>query len=445
MPETLSTIYALSSAAGRAGVSVIRISGPKTKHCVQALCQKLPKPRYASLQKIIDPSDHALIDQGLILWFPAPHSFTGEDCAEFQIHGGKAVIAKMLSCLSGFTNCRMAEAGEFARRAFDNGKLDLTQVEGLADLINADTEAQRKQAVKQSAGHLSFVYEAWRKKLIETMTLLTAAIDFSDEEDIASDILKTVKPNIVTLRSELKEHLDDGHRGEIIRDGYQVVLAGVPNVGKSSLLNALARRDAAIVSDEAGTTRDVIGVSLDLEGFPIIIMDTAGLRETESAVEKEGIRRTILQASDANMVIWLMDAKNPILQMPEPLENHDNVLRLYNKVDLLSDKERENSKGQLGISIKQNLGLSEVIKNIAQKAKSHLGTGDDSFISRHRYRQDLEQSLSHLDYFLEHELDDVELRAEDLRLAANAIGRITGHIDVEDLLDLLFSEFCIGK
>ncbi len=445
MSVSQSTIFALSSAAGKAGVSIIRISGQLTLDCLGQFCGKVPQPRYASLQKILDPNTGEVIDQGLVLWFPGPNSFTGEDCAEFQVHGSNAVIAKLLECLSTLNNFRMAEPGEFARRAFENGKLDLTQVEGLADLINSDTEIQRKQAVMQSSGYLAKLYTDWRYQLVESMTLLTAAIDFSDEEDIATDILKNVKPKVKHLYQQILGHTDDGHRGEILRDGYQVVLAGVPNVGKSSLLNALARREAAIVSDEAGTTRDIIQVSLDLEGFPILVMDTAGLRSTTSEVEREGIRRTIKHANDANMILWLIDAHKPSPKIPDDFAGHPNIVLVYNKIDLMEEAGLNKLDDGLHLSLKTNIGINQLIKHITSAAKTKIGSINSPVISRQRYRSDLKNCLAHLKVFLENDIEQTELRAEDLRLAANSIGRITGDIDVEDLLDHLFSEFCIGK
>ncbi len=445
MHSSQTTIFALSTASGRAGVSIIRVSGPAAKDSMRQLCAGSVKPRYASLQKIIDYQDKSVIDEGLVLWFPAPHSFTGEDCVEFQIHGSVAVIQKMLEILAQFHSYKLAEPGEFARRAFENGRLDLTEVEGLSDLINAETEAQRQQAVRQSSGALGKIYTSWRHDLIKAMTLLTAAIDFSDEEDIADDIIKQVQPMIMDLSGKIKDHLEDGHRGEIIRHGYQVVLAGLPNVGKSSLLNALAQRNAAIVSDEAGTTRDIIQVTLDLDGIPIIVMDTAGLRETSSLVEQEGIRRTIQSAEEANLIIWLMDATAPVYDLNKHISKNDNVLFVLNKVDLLDSPSNLLLSTNLALSLKKDLGLDTLIKEISKRAKTELTSNSDPVITRQRHRSELENCQNNLAQFLSCTMEDIELRAEDLRLAASSLGRITGEIDVEDLLDLLFSEFCIGK
>ena len=302
------TIFALSTAPGRAGIAVIRVSGPAAGDLVDALAPPRAKKRFAALRRIRDPQTGETIDDGLVIWFGAPRTETGEDMAEFHVHGGAAIVKAMLAVLGRQPGCRLAQPGEFARRAFANGKLDLAQVEGLADLVDAETEAQRRQALGQMRGALSELYEGWRADLIRASALVEAAIDFSDEGDVASNAIEVAQGIVAELQAAIGAHLDDGHRGEILRDGFRVVLAGPPNAGKSSLLNALARRDAAIVSEEAGTTRDVIEVRLDLEGLPVIVTDTAGVREAQGAVEQEGIRRTLAHARDADLVLWLNDA-----------------------------------------------------------------------------------------------------------------------------------------
>ena len=292
------TIYALSSATGRAGVAVIRVSGPAAGMVLELMAGKpKPKPRIATGRAFIHPRTGEPLDRGIAIWFPAPRSFTGEDVLELHAHGGHAVVKAMLSAIGEVPGCRMSEPGEFARRAFDNGKIDLAEVEGLADLIDAETEGQRRQALRQARGDLSGLYDGWRSSLVEAQAMVEATIDFADEADVSADALARARSTVETLRTAMRRHLDDGHRGEILRTGFRIVLAGPPNAGKSTLLNALARRDAAIVSEEAGTTRDAIEVHLDLEGLPVIVTDTAGIRETAGKVEQEGIRRTIERAA----------------------------------------------------------------------------------------------------------------------------------------------------
>ena len=312
------TIFALSSAAGRAGVAVVRVSGDRAGDVIDVLSARRPKARVAVLRKLVDPQTGGLIDHGLVLWFPGPASFTGEDLAEFQVHGGRAVAAALLRVLGRVEGCRPAEPGEFSMRAFENGKIDLSQAEGLADLIDAETETQRVQALRQAGGVLFRLTERWRAKLIEAMALVEAAIDFSDEVDVAEGAVGQAEERVRELGDEIGSHLNDDHRGEILRDGFQVVLAGAPNVGKSSLLNVLARRDVAIVSSEAGSTRDVIEVRLDLEGLPVVVSDTAGLREASGDVEREGMRRTLARARDADLVIRVVDGSEGVAGVDIP-------------------------------------------------------------------------------------------------------------------------------
>ncbi|MBU2580325.1 MAG: tRNA uridine-5-carboxymethylaminomethyl(34) synthesis GTPase MnmE [Alphaproteobacteria bacterium] len=452
------TIFALSSAPGRAGVAVIRLSGPQTATAVETLCGALPPPRQAVLRRLLHPTDGTLIDRGLVLYFPSPGTFTGEDIAEFQVHGGRAVIVALLSALGNLPRCRLAEPGEFAMRAFHNGKLDLAQAEGLADLIDAETEAQRRQALNQAEGALSQRTEKWRTALIEAMSLVEAAIDFSDEADVSDNAVAQAEKRIAALAAEIAGHLDDCHRGEILRDGFKVVLAGAPNVGKSSLLNALARRDVAIVSSEAGTTRDTIEVRLDLGGLPVIVTDTAGLREAAGEIEQEGIRRTLARAQDAHLVLWVIDASSQGKPdaLPKELEDKPTIV-VANKCDLLvpntdtaptSSPRRRGSKHasiETPISAKTGTGLETLVASIAaEAARSTEGAQADGVITQARHRRHLGDCLEHVSRFLQG-APEIELRAEDLRLAADSLGRITGRIDPEDILDQVFGRFCIGK
>jgi tRNA modification GTPase len=405
-----------------------------------------PSARVAALRRIKDPGSGEVLDRGLVLWFPGPKSETGEDMAELHLHGGRAVIQGVLGALGAIEGCRLAEPGEFARRAFENGKLDLTGVEGLADLIDAETAAQRRQALAQAEGALWRLYEGWRQRLVSALALIEAAIDFSDEADVAADSALKARREIERLQQELSAHLHDGHRGEIVREGFQVVLAGPTNAGKSSLLNALARRDVAIVSDEAGTTRDVIEVKLDLEGLPIVVSDTAGLREAPGKVEQEGIRRTLGRARAADLVLWLTDATAaPAAPPPELADRPDRILRVVNKIDLLGARPLETPDGWIGISVRTGAGIEALTKRLAHMARERAGDAETPALTQARHRQQLEACAASLQAFLAAPLDALELRAEDLRLAAHALGRLTGTVDVEEVLDQIFARFCVGK
>jgi tRNA modification GTPase len=438
------TIFALSSGQGRAGVAVIRVSGPASQAVLERMAPPCPRPRLATLRRITSAATGELLDEGLVLWFPGPKSETGEDMAELHVHGGRAVIAAVLEALAGIAGCRLAEPGEFARRAFENGKIDLTAAEGLADLIDAETAAQRRQALRQCGGALAERYDAWRQRLLEAMALLEAAIDFSEEADVARDAAEAARGAVEALLAEIAAHLDDGHRGELIREGFMVVLAGPPNVGKSSLLNALARREVAIVSPEAGTTRDVIEIKLDLEGLPIIISDTAGIREAEGMVEQEGIRRTVGRARAADLVLWLMDARAPA--DPTPLAvPEDRLLRVANKCDLFERGCQPSCTSSIAVSARTGFGLARLTRRIAALARARMGETETPALTQARHRLQLEGCRAALKGFLSAPIEEVELRAEDLRSAAQAIGRLTGAVDVEDVLDQIFSRFCIGK
>lgn len=448
VPPDVATIFALSSASGRAGVAIVRISGPQAGLALNVMTPARPKPRVAGGRRVLHPKTGEVLDRGIVLWFPAPNSFTGEDVAELQLHGGRAVVAAVLAALGEIPGLRMAEPGEFARRAFEAGKIDLAQAEGLADLIDAETEGQRRQALRQAGGALSSLYDGWRTSLIDACAMVEAAIDFSDEGDVGDRAFAQAQGIVETLLAAIRHHLDDGRRGEIMRDGFHVVLAGAPNVGKSSLLNALARRDAAIVSEEAGTTRDVIEVRLDLNGVPVIISDTAGLRVADGAVEREGIRRSIARARAADLVLWLTDDRDPQALPPEDLRGlADRTLLVLNKLDLL---ERGGAKlvlpdDILALSVATGPGLSELVARIGGIAAERAGSGEDAGITQIRHRQLIETCAGHLETFLREPSFQVEVRAEDLRAAVSALGRITGRVDVEDVLDQVFGRFCIGK
>ena len=438
------TIFALSSAPGRAGVAVVRVSGPRAGAAIDALAPPRPKERAAALRRIRAPDTGEVIDQALVLWLAAPKTETGEDMVELHLHGGPAIVKSVLSALGALPGCRLAEPGEFARRAFENGKIDLAEAEGLADLIDAETEAQRRQALAQMGGALSALYEGWRGELIEACALVEAAIDFSDETDVAIDAFELARSRVAALVSDIGAHLEDGNRGEILREGFRVVLAGPPNVGKSSLLNALARREAAIVSEEAGTTRDVIEVRLDLEGFPVVVSDTAGIREPLGAIEREGIRRTLAHAREADLVVWLVDASAALVAPPPELAARgDNIfLGLANKIDVPGALPPPHL---LAVSAKTGEGLDALTRRLAQIVRERIGVTEAPAITRARYRAELNSCMSALNTFMSDRPSDIELRAEDLRRAAHALGRITGRVGVEDVLGEIFGRFCIGK
>jgi tRNA modification GTPase len=442
--NAVTSIYALSSGHGKAGVAVIRISGPRTGFALHAMAGGLPKPRVAWLAAIRNPETGDVLDRGLVLWFPAPRSFTGEDMAELHVHGGRAVLEAVLRALAGLTGLRLAEPGDFARRAFENGKLDLTAAEGLADLIDAETEAQRRQALRQADGALRSLYDGWRERLIAASAMLEAELDFADEADVPESIAATARPAVETLARELAAHLQDARGGEILRDGFHVVIAGPPNAGKSSLLNALARRDAAIVSAEAGTTRDVIEVRLDLGGYPVVLMDTAGIREAGGEIEREGIRRTLDRMRGADLVLWMQDASLPSpssVAHPEP-EGARPAIRIASKSDLATGRPQGDA---VPISAKTGEGLDRLLDMLLDHMRSRIASAEGAAITRARHRAGLTEAHAALLDFIGGDANAIELRAEDLRRAATAIGRITGRVDVEDILDKIFADFCIGK
>jgi len=443
------TIFALSSGHGRAGVAVIRISGPAAGSVLDTMAAPRASPRLAALRRIRHPLSGEVIDQGLALWFAAPKSETGEDMAELHIHGGRAVIEATLEAIGKIEGCRLAEPGEFARRAFENGKLDLTGVEGLADLIDAETSAQRRQALRQAGGALSKLYGGWRQRLIAATALLEAAIDFAEEADVASDAAAKARAEAEALLHLIVRHLDDRNRGEVIREGFRVVLTGAPNVGKSSLLNALAQRDVAIVSEEAGTTRDIIEVRLNLDGMPIVVSDTAGLRDAAGRVEQEGIRRALGRARDADLVLWMVDITSLDAPVPAALDvRAEKMLVVVNKFDLLDSKVVQPlPQGAIAVSALTGYGLDRLTLRLAGFARARIGPEADEtpVLSHARHRQQLDRCRTALLSFLGAPMQELELRAEDLRRAALALGRLTGAIDVEDVLGEIFGRFCIGK
>jgi tRNA modification GTPase len=430
------TIVALSSGSLPSGVAVIRISGPACDSISEGMLGGLYEARVAHLKSVKHPSTHEELDRGIVIAFRAPASFTGEDCLELQLHGGRAVVEAVLNVICEFDGVRLAEAGEFSRRAFENGKLDLTEIEGIADLVASETEAQRKQALAQSRGDSRETYEGWRKRLIHMRALIEAELDFSEEEDIPEEISKEGFAQVLALKEEIENHLNDNRAGEIIRDGFKIALMGKPNAGKSSLLNALAKRDVAIVTNEAGTTRDVIDVHLDIDGYAVIISDTAGLRISDNIVEAEGIRRAELKGQEADLVIWLKEVND---DQPYPDNGFDNIIHVTSKDDMLSIEDG------FSISVSHPNGLDALTSEIKNQIRSKLQNHDGVLISRLRYRESLTECVNHLSFVIDNQVSDVELKAETLRHASDCIGRITGKIDVEDLLDVIFSEFCVGK
>jgi tRNA modification GTPase len=442
------TIVALASGRPPAAIAVLRLSGPAVRGCLQALCGRVPTPRRASLATFRDPRTGEGIDRGLALFLPAPGSPTGEDVAEFHVHGGRAVVAAMLAALTALPGVRLAEAGEFTRRAFYAGRLDLAAVEGLADLVAADTEAQRRQALAQASGVLGARVTQWRQRILEARALAEASLDFADEDDVAADALERARAEASALRDQLAAALAASLGGERLREGFRVVVLGPPNAGKSSLVNALARRDVAIVTEEAGTTRDLIEVHLDLRGWPVVVTDTAGLREAAGRVEQEGIRRALARAEDADLVLWLSPADAP-LDPPTDLPPAPMIV-VTTKADLLPPAKNPPSAAlaqsavALPLSTHSGAGLDDLVALITDRASAGLARGEAAVLVRARHREAAEVAVAALDRATAPAVSP-ELAAEDLRLAADALGRIVGAIGVEDVLGRIFSAFCIGK
>jgi len=451
------TIFALSSGRPPAAIAVVRVSGPQASAALRALIGKLPPARQAALARVRDPQNGETIDEGLALWFPGPRSETGEDTAELQLHGGRAVIAAVLAALGRIEGCRPAQAGEFTRRAFENGRIDLTRVEGLADLIDADTEAQRRQAFRQMRGMLGDRAEAWRAQLIEALALVEARIDFPDEGDVPEDLTGPALARARELRGEIAQVLADQRRGERLREGLVVAIAGPPNAGKSSLLNRIARREAAIVSPISGTTRDVIEVHLDLDGYPVTFLDTAGIRDSSDPIEQEGVRRARERASGADLVLWVLDASAggeiavDMLTREFPSTAKWIVWNKIDAVTLLRIKSLKSVIHRLDyhtyfISALNGSGFAEFLAALSEQARQFLGSTQPALVTRERHRRALEETEAALDRALSEPSPVREdVVAEELRLAARTLGRLTGRVDVEDILDVIFRDFCIGK
>jgi tRNA modification GTPase len=442
------TIFALSSGRPPVAVAVIRVSGPGARLALETMAGRVPEPRRAAFARLRPQPGGEVIDEAITLWFPAPKSETGEDVVELQVHGGQAVIAAVLAALGRIDGLRPAEPGEFTRRAFANGRLDLTAVEGLADLIFAETEAQRRQAYRQLAGTLGKQAENWRSRLIEAQALVEAGIDFSDEGDVPDKLLGPALATARALREEIGAALADDKRGERLRDGLVVAIAGPPNAGKSSLLNRLARRDVAIVTPHAGTTRDVIEVHLDLEGYPVTLLDTAGIRDTQDPVEMEGVRRARARAGEADLVLWVTDAA----ATPVGGDRGEGAVctwQVRNKIDLVERdlKPSPCSSGEVfPISALTGVGIGELIAALARHAGAALEGAEASLVTRERHRAALRRVVEALDRALgEGSAGREDIVAEELRLAARELGRLTGRVDVEDVLDVIFRDFCIGK
>ena len=433
-----STIYALSSGQGRAGIAVIRVSGSQSSKVLIQLCGELPKSRFASLRNL--KSGGEFIDQALVLWLPGPTTVTGEDMAEFHVHGSPAVVAKLFVEFSKIENLIPAEAGAFTRRAFENGRLDLVEVEGLADLLGSQTESQRRLAMRQFMGEASAVYESWRSQLTTALAMLEAAIDFVDEDDVVQDAWNHVRPSVEKLRGELLYAVELSTKAGIVRDGLKLVIAGPPNAGKSSLMNWLVGREAAIVSQFAGTTRDVVERAIDFHGVQVLVSDTAGIRaKTSDAIEAVGIDRAKTEVRDADILVWVT-APDVIVEVgPDRIPD----VVVHNKSDL--DSSRIRNDGAIAVSVKYGQGLNqltEVLKNLIQARSS---VTNNAIVVRDRHVAAVKETIRMLNDSLEDEKRPLELIAEDLRKATRAISSITGRIDVEDLLGKIFSEFCIGK
>ncbi|WP_212111731.1 tRNA uridine-5-carboxymethylaminomethyl(34) synthesis GTPase MnmE [Bartonella queenslandensis] len=435
----MDTIFAVSSGLLPSGVAVIRLSGPHVVDIVKTLCGCLPKARFMHYGNLI-ARDGSFLDSALTVFFPAPHSFTGEDCAEFHLHGGKAVVNRFLDELSTFSGCRIAEAGEFSRRAFMEGKLDLVQAEGLADLIEAETESQRRLAVMGTSGHLTKLYRDWRQKLIKARAFIEAELDFSDEADIPNAISDKIWKDVEDLCISLQEHIREGERASILRDGLKIVIAGSPNSGKSSIMNRLAGRSVSIVTEEAGTTRDALEMRLILGGLPIFLTDTAGFRKTENKIEQLGIEVAKQHVREADLVILVYDMGNP-KQVDLP-ETSAEIWRVGNKLDLY---EKNDEAYSIQFSALTGLNFDYFIKQLEEFCYRRASEVGNLVPARKRQLQLLKETVKEIEFSLDYYSLDLSLRAEHLRRASDFLGRITGDIDVEDLLDIIFSEFCVGK
>ena len=442
------TIYALSTGPGISGVAIIRVSGKETSKIITLLTKsKLPEPRVATLRNITKINSLELIDEGIILWFPGPDSYTGEDMAEFHVHGSKAVIEELQTSLSKIESCRLAEPGEFTKLAFQNGKINLLKAESIADLISSETEIQRQQAIKIMKGKSADKFNDLRKKLLKILSHVEAKIDFPDE-DLPENILINIKKTSSEIMLSIKKILDDQKVGERIREGFKIAIIGPTNAGKSSLLNHLSNRDVAIVSETAGTTRDVIEIHLNIDGYPVVISDTAGIRDSKNEIEKKGIKLALDRAENADLKLIVVEAKN--IDFKGILKDlmDKNAILVINKSELLDNELSPEIKklDHVLISIRNNTNIDSLILNIKNKLKNKFNTSDDILITRSRHRQHLEQCFEFLKNFEEkNEVNDFDKAAEDLRLASRQLGMIVGKVDVEEILGSIFQDFCVGK
>ena len=441
------TIYALSSGPGTSGVAIIRISGSKVKDVIISITKgTFPKPRVATLKKILKIKSKELIDEGIIIWFPGPNSYTGEDMAEIHVHGSIAVIQSILENLSNIKNCRLAEPGEFTKIAFQNEKINLLKAESIGDLIASETEIQRRQALKIMSGISSDKFNSWREILLKILSNIEAKIDFPDE-DLPIDILKNIKKNSEIVKTEIKKTLNDSKVGERIREGFKIAILGPVNAGKSSLLNYLSKREVAIVSNIAGTTRDIIEVHLTIEGFPVVVSDTAGIRNSKNEIEKKGIKLALKRAEDADLNILVFEPKSvDIIGFLKDLNLQKSIF-VINKSDLGLKKSKQLDKYQpIQISIKDETNIEKLISIIKKNLTDKFVSVEDTIITRERHRQHLEQCVLHLDEFKKKEDEkDFDKAAEDLRLAIRHLGMLVGKVDVEEILGSIFNDFCIGK
>ena len=442
------TIYALSTGPGISGVAIIRVSGPETKIVISKLTNgSFPEPRVATLKKINKIKTNELIDEGLILWFPAPQSYTGEDMAEFHVHGSRSVVEALHSSIAHVENCRLAEPGEFTKIAFQNDKINLLQAESIADLISSETEIQRQQAIKIMTGQNSSKFISWRERLLKILSNVEAKIDFPDE-DLPNDVLRDIKTNSNKIKSEIQKTLNDQKVGERIREGFKIAIVGPINAGKSSLLNYLSRREVAIVSEIAGTTRDVIETHLNIDGLPVVVSDTAGIRDSKDEIEKKGIRLALKRAEDADLNIVVIEPKSTHFAgfLKDSITNKSIIV--INKSDLgIDDMVYEFKKiNPIYISLKEEKNLDKLIFAIKEKLKNQFISSEDILITRERHRQHLEQCVLYLDNFEQkNNAEDFDKAAEDLRLATRHLGMIVGKVDVEEILGSIFNDFCIGK
>ena len=442
------TIYALSTGPGIAGIAIIRVSGKKTADVIKKITgNKLPNPREATRRKFNYINTNELIDEGVLLWFPAPNSYTGEDLAEFHVHGSRAVITALHKTMAQIENCRLAEPGEFTKRAFQNGKISLLKAESIADLISSETEIQRKQALKIMSGKSSNRFNSWREKLLKILSHVEAKIDFPDE-NLPKDILIDIQKTSDQVSFEIQKTLNDQKVGEKIREGFKIAIIGPTNAGKSSLLNYLSKRDVAIVSETAGTTRDVIETHLNLDGYPVIVSDTAGIRDSKDEIEQKGVKLALHRADDADLKLVIIDGNSNDLNKTLKDFVDENAILVVNKSDLLNGNLNEKFKKHeyVLISIKNNSNLDQLISKIKNKLKNKFISNEDILITRERHRQHLEHCIAYLKSFKNKKgSKEFDKAAEDLRLATRHLGMIVGKVDVEELLGSIFNDFCIGK